>query len=116
MLKRQSLPSWRLTFSFARSAQYWISQRPSNWYPVLKHLSQLGGFESEFRFFRGSDVNTPARRITLECVLLWETAALAARSSEELWLLRAGQAALSSVDPFEATLRALHRGAGQSLV
>jgi hypothetical protein len=52
----------------------------------------------------------------LECVLLWETAALAAWSSEELWLLRAGQAALSSIDPFEATLRALRRGAGQSLV
>ncbi|MBB6406813.1 hypothetical protein [Arthrobacter sp. AZCC_0090] len=85
-------------------------------YPILKHLSQLGGFEAELRFFRGSDVKTlAAERLTLECVLLWENAALAARWNEDLWLLRAGQDALSSGDPFETTLGALRHVPRQPL-
>ncbi|MBB6406058.1 hypothetical protein [Arthrobacter sp. AZCC_0090] len=88
------------------------SETRLKWYPVLKNLSQQGGFESELRLLRGSDVTSAARRLALECVLLWESAALAARWTEDLWLLGAGRAALSSSDPFETALGALRRAGG----
>ncbi|MDI2033614.1 hypothetical protein PJL15_00713 [Paenarthrobacter nitroguajacolicus] len=90
------------------------SQTKLNWYPVMRHLAQLGGFDSEFRLFSRGDVSRRTDMIVLESVILWESASLAGRAIQELWLLRAGQMALTSIDPLEATLSALRRDRPQS--
>jgi hypothetical protein len=52
----------------------------ANWYPIGRQLTLIAGCESEVGFSRGSATANATRDIiALERVLLWETAALAAR-------------------------------------
>ncbi|MFI6433436.1 hypothetical protein [Rhodococcus oryzae] len=69
------------------------------WHPIITELARLGGCESEFRLFGGGERSDAIGAIATECVVLWESALLAARRNEDVLLLRAGVTALSSPDP-----------------
>lgn len=80
----------------------------ANWFPLAQQLTRIGGFESDVGLLRGNATASATRDdIVMECVLLWESAALASRRLSEVRLLRAGRTALASAAPVETVAAAI---------
>lgn len=74
------------------------------------HLAELGGYTaSSFTLFASKQPWAITTQLTLECILIWERASIAARYGDKVVVLEPGMRILVSSKPTAAAARAIDR-------